>query len=158
VNPIRDLLLVQTRWAYAGDTEMSLLDAIDGLTPEELVWRADAELWTIGEILYHVAVGKIEHCKQGFGAWQGSYTRCADDLPALLELLDRAQFHLLECLQSCNDEALLQPIRTHYHGESAARFFAAMLAHDIAHAAQIRGLRRRFGSRTGGFYPVQEGP
>ncbi|MCB9516445.1 MAG: DinB family protein [Candidatus Krumholzibacteriia bacterium] len=154
MTALREHLLAQSRWAYAGDAEMSLLDALDGLTPEELVWRADSELWTIGEILYHVASTKIEYCQQGFGAWQGSFTRCVDDLPALLELLDRAQFHLLECLQSCDDDALQQPVRTHFHGESAASFFGVMLAHDIAHAAQIRGLRRRYGSRAGGFYPV----
>ena len=154
MTALREHLLAQSRWAYAGDAEMSLLDALDGLTPEELVWRADSELWTIGEILYHVASTKIEYCKQGFGAWQGSFTRCVDDLPALLELLDRAQFHLLECLQGCDDDALQQPVRTHFHGESAASFFGVMLAHDIAHAAQIRGLRRRYGSRAGGFYPV----
>lgn len=151
---LKDFLVRQARWAYEEDPEMSLQSALDSLTPEELVWRADPDLWTIGEILYHVATAKIEYCRQGFGQWQGDVRRCMDELPAILELLDRAQFHFLECLASCDEESLGHPIRTRYHGESAAAFFGVMIAHDVAHAAQIRALRRRYGSRQGGFYPV----
>jgi len=151
---LKEFLLQQSRWAHQEDPEFSLLTALEDLTPAELVWRADPELWTIGEILYHVATAKIEYCRQGFGQWQGDYARCVDELPALLELLARAQFHLIECLASCTEETLGYPIRTHYHGSSAAEFFGVMIAHDLAHAAQIRALRRRYGWRRGGFYQV----
>lgn len=151
---LKDFLERQARWAYEEDPEMSLQAAIDDLTAEELCWRAAPDLWTIGEILYHLASAKIEYCRQGFGQWQGEVRRCVDELPVLLELLDRAQFHLLECLASCTEETLGHPVRTRYHGSSAAEFFGVMIAHDVAHAAQIRALRRRYGSRQGGFYPV----
>ncbi len=148
------LLIAQTRRAFDGDPEMSLKCSLAELQAEELTRRDNAELWTIGEILYHVASVKIEYCKQGFGRWDESHGRPVADLAALLDLLDRAQAHLLECLADCDEEDLARPLATQYHGESAAQFFSVMIAHDIAHGAQIRALRRAFGTRRGGFYPV----
>ena len=71
----------------------------------------------------------------------------------MAELLDKAHGNLVSCLEACSDEDLDRPIPTHSHGESAAHFFWIMAMHRISHAAQIRTIRRAYGSRTG-YYPI----
>ncbi len=151
---VKSVLITQTQRAFDGDPEMSLKSALADLSQEELTRRDVSDLWTIGEIMFHVAKAKIEYCRQGFGYWTQDYGRPVEDLTALLDLLDRAQAHLLECLAGCDDESLGQPIDTQSHGDTASLFFSTMIAHDYAHGAQIRALRRSFGTRTGGFYEV----
>jgi hypothetical protein len=76
-----------------------------------------------------------------------------DDVKQLLTLLDRAHALLVRCLDECSEEALDEPIPTQWHGESAAHFFWIMVLHRASHAAQIRTLRRAYGSRTH-YYPI----
>jgi hypothetical protein len=60
-----------------------------------------------------------------------------------IKLLEQSHRVLTECLESCSDEALEQPISAH-HGKSAAHFFWIMLMHDLYHAGQIRTRRSLF--------------
>jgi hypothetical protein len=60
-----------------------------------------------------------------------------------ISLLEQSQRVLIECLESCSNESLEQPIPTH-HGKSAANFFWTMLMHDLYHAGQIRTRRTMF--------------
>jgi uncharacterized damage-inducible protein DinB len=148
----KDLLLKELSDAYSGDDEMSLQASLGDLTAEEAAWRLNETTWTVAEILYHVASCEIEYCRQGFD--QGfEYGKALDDLPQLLVLLDRAHGLLVRCLEGCSEEALEQPIPTRWHGESAAHFFWIMVMHRVSHAAQIRTLRRAYGSRTH-YYPI----
>ena len=145
---IKSLLLKQTDEAFSGDDEMSLKASLADLTQEEAAWRFNDTTWTIEEILYHVASCKIEYCKQGFGKWSSEYDKPIGDLAEMINLLDRAQEHLVECLQVCSEKDLGKPIKIDFHGESAAHFFWIMLMHDISHGAQIAMIRRAYGSRT----------
>jgi hypothetical protein len=148
----KELLRKELSDAYAGDDEMSLQASLGDLAPEEAGWRLNDTTWTVAEIVYHVASCEIEYCRQGFG--QGfEYGKPLDDVPQLLALLDRAHTLLVRCLESCSEEALEKPIPTRWHGESAAHFFWIMVMHRVSHAAQIRTIRRAFGSRTH-FYPI----
>ena len=148
----KQLLLKQLNDAYSGDDEMSLHASLGRLTPEEAAWRLNDKTWTVAEIVYHVASCEIEYCRQGFG--QGiAYDKPLDDVPRLLDLLDRAHALLVRCLGECPLEALDKPIPTQFHGESAAHFFWIMTMHRVSHAAQIRTIRRAYGSRTH-FYPI----
>jgi uncharacterized damage-inducible protein DinB len=149
---VKQLLLKQLHDCYSGDDEMSLLASLTDLTPEEAAWRMNDTTWTIAGILYHLYSCEIEYCKQGFGQ-SVPYDKPLDDLPALLALLDQAHALMVRCLDQCSEQALDQPIPTQWHGESAAHFFWIMVMHRISHAAQIRTLRRAYGSRTD-FYPV----
>jgi hypothetical protein len=149
---VKELLLTQLRDAYSGDDEMSLLASLGDLSPEEAAWRLNDKTWTVAEIVYHVASCEIDYCMQGFG--QGiEYGRSLDDVPGLLALLDQAHELLTRCLQGCPHEALDEPIPTRFHGESAAHFFWIMIMHRVSHAAQIRTIRRAYGSRTD-YYPI----
>ena len=148
----KDLLLKQLDDVYSGDEEMSLQASLGDLTPKEAAWRLNGTTWTVAEILYHVASCEIEYCRQGFGQ-SVQYGKPLDDLPRLFDLLDQAHALLVRCLQECSPEALDQPIPTRWHGESAAHFFWIMILHRASHAAQIRTLRRAFGSRTH-YYPI----
>jgi len=148
----KELLLKQTREAFDG--EMSLHDGLKGLTQEEASRRLNDTTWTIEEILFHVARCKIGYCRDAFGEWQGEIPKPLGDLTAVLELLDVAQAHLLECLVNCSEEALLQPLPINCHGESAAHFFWVMIQHDISHGAQIRALRRAYGTRNWMHYAI----
>lgn len=150
---IKHLLLKQTHEAYAGDAEMSLLAAVEELTPVEAAWRLNETTWTIEENLYHVASCKIEYCRQGFGRWTETYTRPTGDLAAMLDLLDHAHHHLVECLEGCSEPDLAEPIPTQFHGQSAAHFFWIMIMHDITHASAIGMIRRAYGTRTD-FYSI----
>ena len=71
----------------------------------------------------------------------------------MLALLDEAHAHLAGCLETCSEDDLDKPIPTQWHGESAAHFFWVMVMHRVSHAAQIRAIRRAYGSRTH-FYPI----
>jgi len=71
----------------------------------------------------------------------------------MLDLLREAQEQLIHCLTDCSPEDLDKPINTQFHGQSAAHFFWIMIMHDISHGAQIRTIRRAFGTRTD-FYPI----
>lgn len=150
---IQQLLLKETHEAYAGDPEMSLTAALLDLTPGEATWRFNETTWTIEEILYHIASVKIGYCQQGFGRWSEEYPKPLGDLAAMLALMDRAQHHLVECLERCSEAELAEPIATRFHGESAAHFFWIMIMHDITHASEIGMIRRAYGSRTD-FDPV----
>lgn len=147
----KDLLIKQTREAFEG--EMSLMSALGDLSQEEASWRLNEKTWSIEEIVYHVASCKIEYCKQGFGKWNTGYAKPMGELGDMLALLAKAQDHLLHCLSSCLPEELGRPINTQFHGESAAHFFWIMIMHDISHGAQIRTIRRAYGTRTD-FYPI----
>jgi hypothetical protein len=148
----KELLLKQLQDCYSGDDEMSLQASLGDLTLEEAAWRLNDKTWTVAEILYHIASCEIEYCRQGFG--QGfEYDKLLGDVPRLLALLDRAHELLVRCLQERPKEDLDKPIPTRWHGESAAHFFWIMIMHRISHAAQIRTIRRAYGSRTH-FYPI----
>jgi uncharacterized damage-inducible protein DinB len=149
----KQLLLKQMYDAFSEDDEMSLKASLADLTQEEASWRVNDTTWTIEEILYHIASCKVEYCKQGFGRWKSGYNKPIGNLTQMLDLFDRAHEHLVECLQECPEGDLDKPIKTMYHGQSAAHFFWIMIMHDISHAAQIRAIRRAYGSRTH-FYPI----
>jgi hypothetical protein len=152
----KELLLKQLQDCYSGDDEMSLQASLGDLAAEEAAWRLNDKTWTIAEILYHLYSCEVEYCKQGFGraiAADGVYDKPLDDLPVLLALLDQAQALMLRCLDELPEAALDQPIPTQWHGESAAHFFWIMVMHRVSHAAQIRTIRRAYGSRTD-FYPI----
>jgi uncharacterized damage-inducible protein DinB len=146
------LLLKQLQDCYSGDDEMSLLASLGGLSADEASWRLNETTWTIAEILYHLYSCEIEYCKQGFGQ-SIPYDKPLGDIKALLGRLDQAHALMVRCLEECPEGALDQPIPTRWHGESAAHFFWIMVMHRVSHAAQIRALRRAYGSRTG-FYPI----
>jgi uncharacterized damage-inducible protein DinB len=148
----QELLLKQLHDSYLGDDEMSLQASLADLTAEEAFWRMNDTTWTIAEILYHLYSCEIEYCKQGFGQ-SIPYDKPLDDVAALLDLLDQAHALMARCLSELSGEALDQPIPTRWHGESAAHFFWTMVMHRVSHAAQIRTLRRAFGSRTH-YYPI----
>jgi uncharacterized damage-inducible protein DinB len=148
----KQLLLKQLHDVYSGDDEMSLQASLADLTPEEANWRLNDKTWTIAEILYHIAACEIEYCRQGFGR-EIAYEKTLDDVPQLLALLEQAHELLVGCLQACSEEALDQPIPTQWHGESAAHFFWIMILHRASHAAQMRTIRRAYGSRTH-YYPI----
>jgi hypothetical protein len=150
----KDLLVEQTHLAYAGDPEMSLKASLAGVTDAIASRTLVDQSWTIEEIVYHLASCKIEYCRQGFGRWTDTCEKPAGSFARMIDLLDRAQTHLSECLESCSEADLARPIPTQFHGESAARFFTIMIMHDVAHAAQIRTRLRVFGVRSDGYYPV----
>ena len=61
----KELLLKELNNAYSGDDEMSLHASLGHLTPEEAAWRLNDKIWTVAEIVYHVASCEIEYCRQG---------------------------------------------------------------------------------------------
>jgi hypothetical protein len=144
---VKQLLLKQLHDCYAGDDEMSLQASLADLTPQEAAWRMNDTTWTIAEILYHLYSCEIEYCAQGFGQ-SIPYDKPLDDVLDLLSLLDQAHALMVRCLSECSEHALGQPIPTQWHGQSAAHFFWIMVMHRVSHAAQIRTLRRAYGSRT----------
>ena len=148
----KQLLLKQLHDAYSGDDEMSLQASLADLSQEEASWRMNDTTWTIQEILYHVAQCEIEYCRQGFGEGL-AYDKPIGHVTQMLALLDRAHAHLVGCLKSFPERDLDKPIPTRHHGESAAHFFWIMIMHRVSHAAQIRAIRRAYGSRTH-FYPI----
>jgi uncharacterized damage-inducible protein DinB len=142
----KDLLLRQTHLAFERNPEMSLKTSIQVVTAQVAAKRLVPQSWTIEEIVYHIASVKIEYCKQGFGKWTADYEKPVGDFRAMVALLDRAQNHLVCCLQICSDQPLMEPIATQCHGESAAHFFSIMMIHDVSHAGQIRTRQRAFGT------------
>ena len=151
----KDLLIHQTKLAFSEDPEMSLMISIQGLAAETAAKRLNDRIWTIEEIVFHVAFWKIEYCRQGFDKWNHPVRSCLGDFIETVDFLLTAQAHLMECLQSCSEETLSLPISTRCHGESAAHFFSIMAIHDVSHATQIRTIQRMLGLRTD-FYPVEE--
>ena len=148
----KELLLKELCDAYSGDDEMSLQASLGDLTPEEAIWRLNDKTWTVEEIVYHVAACEIEYCGQGFGKGI-EYDKPLGDIRRGLALLEQAHELLLRCLCECPERELDHSIPTQFHGESAAHFFWIMIMHRVSHAAQIRTIRRAYGSRTH-YYPV----
>jgi uncharacterized damage-inducible protein DinB len=151
---VKKILIKETHEAFSGNDEMSLMTSLNEIEQKEAEWNLNETTWTIEEILFHVASSKIEYCKQGFGQWKDEYEKPFGDIGKMIQLLERAQSHLMECLHGCSDEDLMKPIQTKFHGESAAHFFWIMIMHDISHGAQIRTIRRAYGSRTH-YYPIK---
>jgi hypothetical protein len=143
----KQLLLAQLHDADAGDDEMSLQASLGDLSQKEASWRLNETTWTIEEIVYHVAACEIEYCRQGFDR-DMEHGKPIGDIVAGLQLLDQAHALLVGCLEALPEETLDEPIPTQWHGESAAHFFWIMVMHRVSHAAQIRTIRRAYGSRT----------
>jgi DinB family protein len=160
----KDLLIKQTAEAFNGRPDMSIMASLKDVTQEEASWRPNETTPTIEQIVRHVAWAKSRYCFEGFGkamviadpavndagdhadlplefpcgaAWGNA---AAPGIDGAIGLLERAQNGLVECLESCTQEALERPIQTH-HGKSAAHFFWIMVMHDLYHAGQIRTRR-----------------
>jgi len=151
----KDLLIHQTKLAFSEDPEMSLIVSIQGLTADNAARRLNDCIWTVEEIVFHVAFWKIEYCRQGFGRWNHPIKSPLGEFEQTIEFLKTAQAHLMECLQACSEESLALAIPTQNHGDSAAHFFSVMAIHDVSHAAQIRTIQRVLGPRTD-FYSIEE--
>lgn len=145
---MKDLLIMQTIDAFEVDPEMSLLSSVQNLTQPESEWKLNETTWTIEEILYHVASCKILYCQQGFARWSEPVEKPFGNIQAMLELNRKAHDHLLSCLQQCSEEDLSKPIPIRCHGKTAANFFWIMLMHDVNHGAEIKMIRRAYGSLT----------
>ncbi len=151
---MKDVLLTQAADAFAGNPEMSLLCSVQNLSQGEAEWKLNDTTWSIEEVLFHVASCKIEYSRQGFGLWQGVVPKPFGHVNEMIELNRKAQEHLMDCLANMPEQRLKEPIPTACHGESAAHFFWIMAMHDVSHGAQIRTIRRAYGSRTD-YYPVR---
>lgn len=151
---MKDLLLQQTHDAFAGSKEMSLLCSLNDLTQAEAEWRLNPTAWTIEEILYHVASCKLEYCKQAFGKGRAEISKPFGDIRQMIELTKAAHRHVVQCLEESSEGDLAHPVPTAFHGESAAHLFWVLIMHDISHGAQIRTIRRAYGTRTD-YYPIR---
>jgi hypothetical protein len=163
----KQLLIKQTAEAFSGRPDMPLMAALQGVTQEEASWRPDENTPSIEQIVRHVAWAKSRFCHRGFGtpivlddplvnddgdtadlplefpcgaAWGG---KLSSGIAGAIQLLRESHRVLTECLESCGDEQLEQPIPTH-HGKSAANFFWIMAMHDLYHAGQIRTRRTMY--------------
>jgi uncharacterized damage-inducible protein DinB len=143
---MKDLLVMQTMESFENNPEMSLLSSVQDLTQKEAEWKLNDSTWTIEEILFHVASSKLYYCKQGFSKWNEPEEKPFGNITAMVYMNRKAHNHLLECLRGCTEEDLLKPIPTRCHGKTAANFFWIMIMHDINHGAQIRTIRRAYGS------------
>jgi DinB superfamily len=167
----KQLLLKQTAEAFSGRPDMPLMASLDGITQPEASWRQDESTPSIEQIVRHVAWAKSRFCQEGFGRDMVLIDDRVDgegdspDLPRLfpcgaawgkdlapgiggaVRLLEQSHRVLRQCLESCSDEALDQPIPTH-HGKSAAHFFWIMLMHDLYHSGQIRTRRTLFAAKA----------
>jgi hypothetical protein len=152
---IKELLIHHAKLAFSEDPEMSLMVSVKGVTADSATKRLNDRIWTIEEIVFHVAFWKIEYCRQGFGKWDRPISSPLGDFEQTVEFLKTAQAHLMECLQACSEANLSLPIPTRNHGDSAAHFFCVMAIHDVSHAAQIRTIQRVLGLRTD-FYPIEQ--
>ncbi|HEV2973255.1 MAG TPA: DinB family protein [Pirellulales bacterium] len=163
----KQLLVKQTAEAFRGRPDMPLMASLDGITQEEASWLPDESTPSIEQLVRHIAWAKSRYCCRGFGRTMVIVDEYVDDngdsadLPAefpcgaawgsgiaagiseAVKLLEQSQRILTECLESCSDEALEQPIPTN-HGKSAAHFFWIMLMHDLYHAGQIRTRRTMY--------------
>lgn len=151
---MKDLLMMQTQEAFENNPEMSLMSSIQDLTQQEAEWKFNETTWTIEEILYHVASCKIFYCRQGFSQWNEAEEKPFGNIQAMIELNRRAHDHLLNCLKQCTEKDLSKPIPTRNHGKTAANFFWVMLMHDINHGAEIKMIRRAYGSLTD-YYAIE---
>jgi hypothetical protein len=167
----KQLLVRQTAEAFRGRPDMPLMASLEGVTQAEASWRPDENTPTIEQIVRHVAWAKSRFCREGFGtpmvlddpgvndqgdsadlpwefpcgaAWGA---RSSKGITNAIGLLEQAHRVLTECLESCTEERLEQPIPTH-HGKSAANFFWIMLMHDLYHAGQIRTRRTIYRATT----------
>ena len=160
----KQLLLAQTALAFAGSPDMSIMSVLAGVTQAEADWRPSAATPTIGQIVRHIAWSKSKFCHDGFATpmilidpavndagdhadllWEfpcgaGFGRELAPGIDGAIKLLDASQRVFANCLESCTDASLDQPIPTH-HGKSAANFFTTMLMHDLYHAGTIRTRR-----------------
>jgi DinB superfamily len=162
---VKELLLKQTAEAFDGRSDMSIKAALEGITPDQAIWRADESMPTTEQLVRHVAWAKSHYCAKGFGAamvlddpnvnddgdaegipWEfpcgAAYgSNIASGIEQAVELLDRSHRVLVQCLESCTEESLQQPIPNR-HGKSAVHFFWIMIMHDAYHAGQIRTRRK----------------
>ena len=145
----KELLLKQSREAFAGDDEMSLLVALKGLTQDEASWKPNSETGTIEEIVHHLAWCKVWYCKQAFGDCDLEDDVAVGKPSGTLEWLEKAQQHLERCLAAVSLEELDRPVPTRFHGESCAHLFWILLMHDLCHGGQIQMIRREFRDRAG---------
>jgi hypothetical protein len=87
----KDMLIHQTKLAFSEDPEMSLMISIQGLAAETAAKRLNDRIWTIEEIVFHVAFWKIEYCRQGFGKWDHPVRSCLGDFHQTVDFLHRGR-------------------------------------------------------------------
>ena len=78
---------------------------------------------------------------QAFGPPAEDYPEPGETLQSVLRYVAAAHQRMIECLQSLDDEALVRPVKTTAHGESAANLFWVLVQHDVSHGGQIGVLR-----------------
>jgi len=163
----KQLLCKQTAEAFRGRPDMPLMAALEGITPEEATWQPDAMTPSIEHLVRHVGYCKSFYCRDGFAVPMvlddptvndnGDSPDISEDYPCgsgwgrtaapgiagALDLLERSQRLLTDCLERCADEKLDQPIPNR-HGKSAEHFFWIMIMHDLYHAGQIRTRRTMY--------------
>src|SRR5204862_7963523 len=151
--------------AFSGRADMSLLAALKDITPQEASWRTDDSTPTAEQLVRHVAWAKTKYCHDGFGVpmaledpsvdengdtpgipWEfpcgaGFGAASAPGIEKAVGLLEQAHRVVVQCLETCTEEALERAI-TGRHGKSAAHLFWILLMHDSYHAGQIRTRRR----------------
>jgi hypothetical protein len=150
---VKSLLISETIDAFEKNDEMSLLCSVKDLSQKEAEWKLNDKTWTIEEILYHVASCKITYCKQGFNIGLNEQ-KPFGNINKMIQYNRIVHECLIKCLEQITDDSLEKPIPTRCHGESASHFFFIMLMHDISHGAQIRTIRRAYGSRID-YYPIK---
>jgi hypothetical protein len=167
----KELLLQQTADAFEGRRDMSLMAALDGITPQQASWRADPNMPTAEQLVRHVAWAKAKYCHDGFAVpmvlvdlsvnddgdhaslpWEfpcgAAYGLAgAPGVAGAVDLLVRAHRAVIQCLESCSEESLGRPVPGR-HGKSAAHLFSILMIHDIYHAGQIR-TRRAMAAASG---------
>jgi hypothetical protein len=161
----KQLLLHQTALAFSGRPDMSLMAALKDITQAEGDYRPSPTTPTTEQLVRHVAWTKSHDCHEAFGQPMviddpsidynsGDHPELPWEFPCgaawgitqspgiagAVALLTEAHRTLTDCLESCPDEMLDQPLPTR-HGKSAAHFFTIMLIHDLYHAGQIRSRR-----------------
>ena len=140
----RELLLHQTHLAFDRDDEMSLKASLAGVSAEMAECKAEGLGSSIAEIVWHVAWCKLWYCQDAFGI-EADLAEPAD-YGAILRRLDEAQAALIQCLETCTQDALTQPVATQFHNESGAHLFTILAIHDVSHATSIRARKRLLGT------------
>jgi hypothetical protein len=161
----KQLLIEQTADGFDGRKDMSLMAALKEITAAQAAWRADENMPTAEQLVRHVAWAKTKYCHQGFNVpmvlvdpavndegdhasvpWEfpcgAAYGMTdAPGIAGAIDLLVRSHRVVVQCLQSCTEDALDRPVPGR-HGRSAAHLFSILMIHDLYHAGQIRTRRR----------------
>jgi hypothetical protein len=166
-----DVMNLKQFAAKLQSTGTAITALTEGLEEEAVLWKPDAESWSIKEVIYHLAfeeifdfrkyIGQIFNCssdpelEETRDTWTKDDPRKEEPLEDLLRLFTNERDKSLAWLGKLEDQDWDQEITFPWGSLKAGDFLISWQAHDLLHLRQLVELRYTLTANSLQLYRVE---